>query len=194
MNQNFIYEIASSASAIFQSLCSLEERDSRARRFLSQETLSEEAGTSCDRLRTAMFLLSVSAAKILEDSVDWDEVEGVFSYDYLEASSVLPPHDDRSLPAWLWQRLTPEWWGEFSESGVVNNERHQWLVHQIYLWGHTRGIVMLTPDFALEVDQLKYKYLPEHPTLSIALWRQAVEAGCTDGYWPWVKASLSQVA
>ena len=53
---------------------------------------------------------------------------------------------------------------------------------------------MLTPDFALEVDQLKYKYLPEHPTLSIALWRQAVEAGCTDGYWPWVKASLSQVA
>ena len=193
MSPSIPYGIASLAGPVYHSLRTLEERDGQARRFLGGVALAEEAGTTCDRLYTAMFLMSATVATILEEAVDWDEVDGVFTYEYLEVS-IAPPHDDGSLPAWLWQRLTPEWWGEFSESGVVNNERHQWLVHQIYLWGHTRGIVMLTPDFALEVDQLKYKYLPEHPTLSIALWRQAVEAGCTDGYWPWVKASLSQVA
>ena len=188
MSPSIPYGIASLAGPVYHSLRTLEERDHQARKFLGGDALAEEAGTTCDRLYTAMFLTSATVAEILEETVDWDKVDGVFTYEYLEVS-IAPPHDDGSLPAWIWQHTPPEWWAELAESGVVNNERRQRLVRQIYLWAQTRGVSMLT-DFTLDVEQLECRYRHEHPALPIALWKRAVEAGCTEGYWQWVKASL----
>ena len=70
-------------------------------------TWMEKVGVGCDSLEAGMLRLSLYAAKLLPDLVDWNEYAGgVFSYEFLETQT-----DDSHLSAFLIDYIEPNAWG-----------------------------------------------------------------------------------
>lgn len=191
---NFTRSDAVLASAIFESFCRIEKRDRESRTFLGMDTLYEEAGTCHSRWLTAAFLFSIQTAAELESLIDWDLVDGVFTYEHLETIEGPRVHNCRSLPAALWNAMSFERWADMSEGGDLCDR--EWLRTRICGWAQANDVplVAVTLDKDMSSEALKEKYAPEHPDYPKSFWLGAVGRGYENGYWDYVRELASESA
>ena len=184
---NFTRGNAILASAVFESFCRIEKMDCHSRVFMRMDTFCEEAGTCYSRWLTAAFLFSLQIAEELDSMVDWDRVDGVFTYEHLEVRQGPNIRLCNSLPAALWGAMTLDRWADMAESATPCDK--EWLRARIYAWAQANSVPLLpvVPDHEMGVAELEEKYGREHPVHTKAQWRDSVAAGYCLGYWDWVK-------
>lgn len=186
---------AYSISAIFDSFIRLERANSLAAKALSVTSFHDELDAGHSHWLAGTLFISAQIAALVDDLVDFDawneQIGGVFTYEHLEFQEGKAATGCRSLPAFLWVRLSRDAWYQ----AVCNYVEIDDVLLELFVrqWALDNN-VPLKDGGVLDPEELEAKYGREHPSFTRAMWQVAVQQGATDaGYWDWVAGSIEGV-
>lgn len=160
------------------------------------EGLPERICTGYDHTLASFLFLSVQVTTRLNELVDWNAWDGgVFSYEHLDAlSSGQPYHCCKSLPAYLYRKITDVDWYEIA--GNHRLPKPEDLDVLIRDWARSLGdkAPPLRPinETGLSKEELRDRYPSGHPAHPRSEWKQWVANDTTLlSYWDWVKEAIA---